>query len=585
MISSRAKYTLTATSIFLTPVCHFILSQYQTFLIPALSLVALVFLTLPVRPRKRLTQRIVPVVRDAEPATPIEIQKQVHHQIDTIPVAALGIDFRKQSWRTIETQVDGIIDNTLLLIKSRLVTHTIAVFFPTTDGGYKMRRQLSNSTNLNPDALLYPGLGILGGFLKDGSGKLSLQDIVNDSSTLFYYKQDDGVHSLIASSISIEGSTRGIIVADSTEKNHFSDEDHAYLSTFAALLGQAVYSTYLYNEHKLEHLRLAAMSGIEKDFFSNLSLDAIFDKIVEIIPFALPCDRVTVSLKIEEKAEAQIKRAWGLDVQRYLGMVYSIKEKSLSSLLFNKNMMLSRNFSQEHDEYRFTADETRDTVQGSFCAVPLGVDECKGMILIESLKRDSFDSSTRELLTRIGTSAGLAIEKILIIDKAKALATHDGLTGLNNHREFQQILKDEITRSIRYNDPLALVLCDIDFFKKVNDTWGHQFGDTVLKGVASKLENSIRQGVDNAARYGGEEFTLILVKTDQEQAVETVERIRKQIHSIVFHAPGGQEVNISMSFGIAMYRIHAKQIDELIKKADKALYRAKEQGRNRVEVF
>ncbi len=585
MISSRAKSSIIAVCILLIPVCTFFPGRYQKIVVPSISLAALICLALPMRNRKRLTQRIVPVVRDAEPSTPKEVQKQVHTQIDNTPVAALGIDFRKQSWRIIETQVDTIIDNTLLLIKSKLGTHTIAVFFPTTDGGYKMRRQLSNSTNLNQDALLYPGLGVLGGFLKDGCSKLSLQDIINDSSTLFYYKQDDGVHSLVASSISIEGSTRGFIVADSTEKNHFSDEDHAYLSTSAELLGQAVYGTYLYNEHKLEHMRLAAMSGIEKDFFSNLSLDSIFDKIIEIIPFALSCDRVTISLKIDEKAEAQIKRSWGLDAQRYLGMVYSLKDKNLSSLLFTKNMMLSRNFSHEHDEYLFTADEPRDTVQGSFCAVPLGVDECKGMILIESLKRDNFDSSTRELLTRIGTSAGLAIEKILILDKAKALATHDGLTGLNNHRQFQQILQDEITRAIRYNDPLALVICDIDFFKKVNDTWGHQFGDTVLKGVASKLENSIRQGIDNAARYGGEEFALVLVKTDQEQAVETVERIRKQIHSIIFHAPGGQEVNISMSFGIAMYRIHAKQIDELIKKADKALYRAKELGRNRVEVF
>jgi diguanylate cyclase (GGDEF)-like protein len=585
MISSQLKHTILFICIILIPVFYFFGGQFQHFSIPVLSFGALLTVMLPIRSRKRLTQRIVPVVRDAEPSTPKEVQKQVIHEISNIPVSSLGIDFKKQSWRTIEAKVDEMIENCLLLIKSKLNTHTAAVFFPTIDGGFKLRRHLSSSTFLNPDVILYPGLGVLGGFLKDGSNKLSLQDIVNDSSTLFYYKQDEGVRSLIASSICIENITRGIIVVDSTEKNHFSDEDHAYLSTSAALLGQAVYGTYLYNEHKLEHLRLAAMSGIEKDFFSNLSLTAIFDKIIEIIPFALTCDRVTISLKHDERAEAEIMRSWGLDAQRYLGINYSLKDKNLSSLLFNKSIMLSRNFSQEHDEYRFIPEEPRDTILGSFCAVPLGVDECKGMVLIESLKRDAFDISTKELLTRIGTSAGLALEKILVLDKAKALATHDGLTGLNNHREFQQILQDEITRSIRYNDPLALVLCDIDFFKKVNDTWGHPFGDTVLKGVASKLESSIRQGIDNVARYGGEEFALVLVKTDQNQAMETAERIRKQIESIVFHAPGGQEVSVSMSFGIAMYRIHAKQIDDLIKKADKALYRAKEQGRNRVEVF
>jgi diguanylate cyclase (GGDEF)-like protein len=156
---------------------------------------------------------------------------------------------------------------------------------------------------------------------------------------------------------------------------------------------------------------------------------------------------------------------------------------------------------------------------------------------------------------------------------------------LRNHREFQEILKDEITRSIRYNDPLALVICDIDYFKKVNDTYGHQFGDIVLKGISSHLESCIRDAVDTAARYGGEEFALILVKTDDRSAAETVERIRKHIAGLVFKGPSGEDVHVTMSFGIAIYRQHAKQIDELIKKADKALYRAKDQGRNRVEVF
>ncbi len=208
------------------------------------------------------------------------------------------------------------------------------------------------------------------------------------------------------------------------------------------------------------------------------------------------------------------------------------------------------------------------------------------MILLESFKLpDAFSESCKELLSRFSISAGLALEKIIVLEKAKTLATRDGLTGLRNHREFQQILKDEITRSIRYNDHLALVICDIDFFKKLNDTWGHQFGDLVLKGISSHLESCIREGVDTAARYGGEEFALILVKNDEKSAAETTERIRAHIANLIFKTPTGEDIHVTMSFGIAIYRQHAKQIDELIKKADKALYRAKENGRNRVEVF
>jgi diguanylate cyclase (GGDEF)-like protein len=165
------------------------------------------------------------------------------------------------------------------------------------------------------------------------------------------------------------------------------------------------------------------------------------------------------------------------------------------------------------------------------------------------------------------------------------MATHDGLTGLYNHRQFQQLLKDEITRSGRYNDPLALVIGDIDFFKKVNDAYGHPFGDAVLKNVAALLEASIRAGVDTAARYGGEEFALILVKTAAQQALETTERIRETIGRSPLKSPAGTDVQVTMSFGIAVLGRHTQEHDDLIKKADKALYMAKERGRNRVEIF
>jgi diguanylate cyclase (GGDEF)-like protein len=191
----------------------------------------------------------------------------------------------------------------------------------------------------------------------------------------------------------------------------------------------------------------------------------------------------------------------------------------------------------------------------------------------------------RGFLSRIATSAGLAVEKVLLLEKANAMATHDGLTGLYNHRQFQQLLKDEITRSGRYNDPLALVIGDIDFFKKVNDTHGHQFGDTVLKNVATLLDASIRTGIDTAARYGGEEFALVLVKTNERQAAETVERIRTAIERLPLKSPSGADVRVTMSFGIAALGRHTREHDDLIKKADKALYRAKECGRNRIEIF
>jgi diguanylate cyclase (GGDEF)-like protein len=512
-------------------------------------------------------------------------QKQVSEDTAIVQISALGSAHRKNEWKLIEQTIDTILDDCIKLIKARINAHTVAIFFPTHDGGLQIRRVVSASEHINEGAVIYPGVVVIGGFLKDGLKHLNLHEIISDSITLYYYHKDAAIRSLMASPIIAGNTTRGTIIVDSTNKKNFSDEDHAYLSVIATVLGHAVYNTYLLTEHKLEHIRLAAMSSIEKEFFRNLSLDSILDKMLEVIPFAISCDRLTISIKSDCGTQAVIRRVWGEESEHLKDLHFSLKDRNIASLTYAKNIILGRNFSHEHYEIRYSENETRNEDYNSFLAVPVSVDDCKGLILLESFQKDAFHEPCRELLFRLATSAGLAIEKILIFDKANNLATHDGLTGLNNHRSFQQILKDEITRSIRYNDPLSLIICDIDFFKKVNDTYGHPFGDIVLKEVAATLDGSIRQSIDTASRYGGEEFALILVKTDLDGARETAERIRQAIASKVYKGPAGQDVSVTMSFGISGYREHARHIDELIKKADKALYRAKENGRNKVEIF
>jgi diguanylate cyclase (GGDEF)-like protein len=514
------------------------------------------------------------------------IEKEVSQETTHISVHVLGAQYRKEQWAAIETVVDAILDTALLLLRRVLNANTIAVLFPTADGGYKLRRYDSKSDCINADAVIYPGVGVLGSFLKDGLKQLKLNEIVSDSMTLYYYTRDAGIRSLIASPISADDDvTRGTVIADSTEPKHFSDEDHCALSLVARFIGMSVYYAYVYNEHRLEHQRIAAMSTIEKHFFQNLDIDAILDKMIEIIPFAILCDRITISLLDPDKTQAIVKRAWGTGTDLFRGMTFSPKDKTLIGLLYSKNIALSRNYSDGRNETRYRSDEPSSDDLQSFLAFPIGVDECKGGVLLESVHKDAFSQSNHDLLARIATSAGLAIEKLQIFERAKTLATHDGLTGLLNHREFQEVLKGEITRAIRYNDPLSLVICDIDFFKKINDTHGHQFGDTVLKEIAVTLKENIRDGVDIAARYGGEEFALILVKTDGGNAVETCERIRQSIADAVHMATHGENIRVTMSFGIAVYGQHAKQLDALISKADKALYRAKDNGRNRVEIF
>jgi len=164
----------------------------------------------------------------------------------------------------------------------------------------------------------------------------------------------------------------------------------------------------------------------------------------------------------------------------------------------------------------------------------------------------------------------------------RQLAQRDELTRLLNRREFQRILGEEWERSVRFNRPFALVMVDIDHFKKINDTHGHQVGDEVLRHVASLLAGQVRT-VDRVARYGGEEFALIMIETDDKKAADHIRRLGVLLADLPCQVEGKDlTVAVTLSAGVADSLGGASTAAELVESADKALYAAKKAGRNRI---
>jgi len=163
----------------------------------------------------------------------------------------------------------------------------------------------------------------------------------------------------------------------------------------------------------------------------------------------------------------------------------------------------------------------------------------------------------------------------------KYLASIDGLTQIANRRQFDEQLEHEWRRMMRQQTPLSLILCDIDFFKPYNDTYGHQAGDVCLQQVAAALNRSINRAGDLAARYGGEEFVVILPDTELEGAVHIVKKIQARIQALAIVHKSSPHHCITLSFGITTV-IPTQEIlpETLITAADAALYQAKDQGRN-----
>lgn len=166
----------------------------------------------------------------------------------------------------------------------------------------------------------------------------------------------------------------------------------------------------------------------------------------------------------------------------------------------------------------------------------------------------------------------------------QALATCDGLTGLYNHRFFYKKFQEELERARRFNHTVSLLMLDIDHFKSVNDTYGHQAGDAILRGLSELLKDRIR-AVDWVCRYGGEEIMIILPETDILGTEQTAEELRIMIEKNPFDIGNGQHINITVSIGIANYPLDAQEVSLLVSAVDKALYKAKEDGRNRVCIY
>jgi diguanylate cyclase (GGDEF)-like protein len=170
----------------------------------------------------------------------------------------------------------------------------------------------------------------------------------------------------------------------------------------------------------------------------------------------------------------------------------------------------------------------------------------------------------------------------LKLEHTYKLATLDGLTGLYNHRYFQEKIRSEMRIATRKEDSLSLLLIDIDYFKNFNDAYGHRAGDAVLIQVGQALIDSVRD-TDIVARYGGEEFCIILDKTDTEEALRIAQKICKTIDKTDFYVDSGEKkVHVTVSIGVANYPQHARTVEELVDFADKSLYRAKNSGRNKV---
>ncbi len=219
---------------------------------------------------------------------------------------------------------------------------------------------------------------------------------------------------------------------------------------------------------------------------------------------------------------------------------------------------------------------------GGFASFPVIANgRLVGLLAIGGKEAVRVGAEREALLAQAANQAHIVLENCRLFERIRNLSVRDGLTDLYNHKHTMELLSTEVSRAGRYEEGMSLIMLDIDHFKKVNDEHGHQAGDSVLRDVARLLRDTLRN-VDAVGRYGGEEFAAILPHTSREDGLLTGERIRKAVADHAFRV-GNRELKVTVSVGVASYPSTA--VDSpgaLVREADRALYRAKQSGRNAV---
>jgi len=238
---------------------------------------------------------------------------------------------------------------------------------------------------------------------------------------------------------------------------------------------------------------------------------------------------------------------------------------------------VSINDIDRRDDYTPLAADTR-----SVMLVPLvSHGSVNGVLAAESNAVGHFKEKHVQMLSVVARSAALALENAELHKRTEELTIIDQLTETYNYRFFVQKLEEEKRRAVRYDLPLSLLMVDIDWFKKLNDSYGHEVGNVVLHGLSAIIKKCIRD-VDIFVRYGGEEFAVILPQTPRCEAERIGERIRSQIEAAMIDVGAGKRVRVTVSVGVSSFPENGKSHEELVSVTDQALYRAKGEGRNLV---
>ncbi len=502
-------------------------------------------------------------------------------------------------------EMDEDLGNVLKAVKGALYADG-AFFFETgpTDG---LRLRCSTESE---GTVILTGGGVLHTVIERKQGLITHR-IKDHKTDIGYIKKDHFDSSVIVPVI--EGNfTIGALAVDSDRFSAFKHSDLNMLREFSKVTTGIIRRGRIFLERELQYGKLNNLMNVVDELIASLNVKQLYEQVVKDVYTITSGKKVALFWKRErgmyevvsahglvlpEKRESRLQNTLVGNILRDIAearrkhvtqeSAFLRDIESVSAVIVDGNQKKR----DPHNEIRYLRDvstfrgdifprdfDVRD-VHSLLCLPMFDQDDLVGAVIALSDRQDAFNAHMIDLLNFFTHMAAVSIMNAQLHGKIENMAKTDGLTGLFNHRSFQERLSDEFKRVGRSAAHLSLILTDIDHFKRVNDAHGHPAGDAVLRGVSDVIRTRVRE-TDFAARYGGEEFALILTNTDSRGAKIFAEELRKDVRRTTFPTDG-EMLSVTVSLGIASFPEHVGSKEELIDRADRALYAAKENGRNR----
>lgn len=326
---------------------------------------------------------------------------------------------------------------------------------------------------------------------------------------------------------------------------------------------------------KLENLvkDLSLLYEIGQGINQTIDLDQLYQVMGDVLKRHLRLETFSLMVWNAKEQRLEVKSAFGFEQGlSVMQMTFKSGEGIAGEAIKSGHEIYS---ADTQNESRFI--DKGVALSGSLLAVPLSYKgENLGVINFGRERAHAFGSNDIKLLILVANQVALAMANARLYTQTRELSVTDELTGVFNRRHFSQVLQMEWKRVVRFKRDLSLLMIDVDFFKRYNDTYGHLKGDEVLKGIGSLLTTNLRE-VDTVARFGGEEFIVLLPDTDKRGAMAVAEKLRYMVQEKITH--------ITISVGVATFPDDVQEMEDLIDHADIALYEAKDKGRNRVLTY